>query len=153
MLKVPGASSRFVWYVVAVIIYCLRSNIAQAEMIATDLKVWATDQGQHSTSAYMVLNASEDIHIVGVSTPVAKSAAFFQVFYLSGSVRMRMVEKLALPSGKTVDFANDGYQLILSGLKSRIDVGQTIPVTLHIVDRTNRPSTLQLTLTAEPFPR
>ena len=52
-----------------------------------------------------------------------------------GVMKMRAVDKLALPAGKPVDLKPGGYHVMLMDLKQPLKEGETVPVTLTFVDK------------------
>jgi len=122
-----------------------------AEILATGQRIWTTEPGQKSTSAYMILTSSRDVVIVSVSSPHAKQAAFFQTVRVGGSLKMRMMDRLALAAGHPVDFTQEGYQLILSGLNHAIKQGDQVSVKLEFMEKDQRIQTVTFTLIGNSF--
>jgi copper(I)-binding protein len=50
---------------------------------------------------------------------------------MEGNVmKMRQIDRLALPAGKTVQLSPGGYHLMLLGLKAPLKAGDSFPLTL-----------------------
>ncbi|MPS49918.1 copper chaperone PCu(A)C [Methylobacillus sp.] len=127
------------------------STSACAEIIGTGLRIWTTEPGQKSTSAYMVLTASEDIVVLNVTSSRARQAAFFRTVRVGDTLRMKLMERLPLSAGNPVDFTAEGYQLILSGFDQVIRAGETIPVTLEFMGKDQHRQMVTLSFMGHPF--
>src|SRR5262249_10569808 len=83
-----------------------------------------------STGAFMRVTSAQDAKIVAVTTPVAGTAEIHQMSMVDNMMRMRPVDGLELPAGKTVEFKPSGYHVMLMDLKQAIKEGDTVPLTL-----------------------
>ncbi|MGY1488610.1 copper chaperone PCu(A)C [Methylobacillus pratensis] len=127
------------------------STSLHAEILGTSLRIWTTEPGQKSTSAYMILTSSRDSVLTNVTSPIAKQAAFFRTVRIGGTLRMNVIERLPLAAGSPVDFTTEGYQLVLSGLNHMIRPGEIVPVTLEFVEKNQSRQTVTLSLTGHFF--
>ena len=94
--------------------------------------VRATVPGQSATGAYMVLRSSEDAVLTGVMTPVAGVADVHQMTLEGGVMKMRTIQRLALPAGKSVELKSGGYHIMIMDMKRPLSVGDIVPLTLSI---------------------
>jgi periplasmic copper chaperone A len=108
--------------------------------------VRSTVAGQQSSGAYMKLTAPQTLQIVGVSTPVAGTAAVHEMKMEGDVMRMRPLAKLELPAGKTVELSPGGHHLMLQDLKQPLVAGTTVPLTVLLRDGNGAESKLELKL-------
>jgi copper(I)-binding protein len=93
----------------------------------------ATVEGQPVGAAYLVIenNGKMADRLIGVSTPVAKSAEMHTMSTEGGVMRMRKTKEIRLEPGSVVSMKpGDGYHLMLFGLTGPLKKGETIPLTL-----------------------
>lgn len=100
-------------------------------------KAWvrASVKGQSGTGGFMDLTASQNVSLIGFSTPVARSSELHEMAMGDGDVmRMRPVGSLALPAGQRVSLrpGMGGHHLMLMGLKRQLHDGDTIALTLRL---------------------
>jgi copper(I)-binding protein len=93
----------------------------------------ATAPGQDQAGVDLTITSKQTATLVGVSSPVAKSAALHSMVTEGGMMRMREVKAIELPAGKTVNLGESGYHLMLDGLKAPLKEGETVPLTLSIM--------------------
>jgi copper(I)-binding protein len=106
------------------------SNVYAADIEV--LRAWghATVPGQDSVSIDLHVISKQNATLVGVSSPVAKSAEIHLMFDDKGVMRMREVNSVELPAGKVVDLSLINHHLMLLGLTAPLKADQTIPLTL-----------------------
>lgn len=112
-----------------------------AQVTVTDAWVRGTVPGQRGTGAFMQLKSATDVALVSAASPAAKVVEIHEMVLDGGVMRMRAVDKLALPAGKAVDLKPGGYHVMLLDLAQPLQEGQRVPVTLTFVDRDGRKST------------
>ena len=121
----------------------IRSGCIAATLLASfasyagDIKIsdaWsrATAPGQEAASVDMTITSKKASTLVGVSTPVAKTAELHSMTSEGGMMKMREVESIELPAGKRVNLGESGYHLMLNGLKAPLKEGDVVPITLNI---------------------
>jgi periplasmic copper chaperone A len=108
--------------------------------------VRSTAPGQQGTSAFMKLTAQKTMQIVGVSTPVAGTSDLHEMKREGDVMKMRGLDKLELPAGRTVALTPSGYHLMLQDLKQQLRPGTTVPLTLVLRDANGVQSKLELKL-------
>ncbi len=109
-------------------------------------KPWvrATVAGQSVAGAYMDITAKANAALVSVASPVAAKAAL-HVMTMDGAVmKMRPLDKLDLPAGKTVNLKPGGYHVMLIDIKRELKAGERVPLTLTVQDSRGAKSTLQV---------
>ena len=96
---------------------------------------------------YMTLTASTDDRLTAIATPAARQAQLHRSTQTNGIMRMRPVpDGLALPAGKPVAIAPDGYHIMLEGLTSQLRPGDLIP--LHLTFARSAPVDVKVTVRA-----
>lgn len=106
---------------------------AQAAEPVTVDHAWvrATMPGQKVGAAYMDLQSAGDAALTSASSPVAESVEIHTMSMQQGVMQMRMLDKLPLPAGKTVQLAPGGVHLMLFGLKQPLQQGTQVALVLH----------------------
>jgi periplasmic copper chaperone A len=91
----------------------------------------ATPPHAETGAVYMTLTSATGDRLIGVSTPVAQQAELHRTTHQGGIMRMRPVSGgLELPAGKSVSLRPGGYHIMLTGLKTPLQAGQSIPLRL-----------------------
>lgn len=137
--------------IVASLALALASTAVAAQVSVTQAWVRATVPGQHATGAFMQLTSPADSSLVGVASSAAKAAELHSMALENGVMKMRAIEALALPAGKTVELAPGGYHVMLLDLATPLREGERVPVTLTFVDKTGRKSTQTVEATVRPL--
>lgn len=110
-----------------------QSAIAQPQV--SDPWVRATVPHQNATGAFMRITSDKDASLVAASSPQAGTVEVHEMKMDQGVMKMRPVDKLDLPAGKTVELKPGGYHLMLFNLKARAEAGKTVPITLVFEDK------------------
>jgi copper(I)-binding protein len=89
--------------------------------------------GGFGTAVYLsIQNTGSGLdHLVEGDTPVAEGVELHQSVLEGEVVRMRRVEKLPLPPGEVVELRPGGLHLMLRGLRTSLNPGDTFPLTLR----------------------
>lgn len=90
--------------------------------------------GQQATGAFMRLQASEPLRLVGASSPVAGEVEIHEMKLEGDVMRMRPLRELALPAGKAVELRPGGLHIMLLDLKAPLVAGSSVPLTLVFRD-------------------
>jgi copper(I)-binding protein len=117
---------------------------AAAEVTVTEAWVRGTVPAQKATGVFMKLKSSEDAKLVAAASPSAKIVEVHEMAMKGNVMEMRAVESLALPAGKTVELKPGGYHVMLIDLAKPLNAGEKVPVTLTVVGKDGRKSTLEL---------
>lgn len=105
---------------------------AHAQVNVTRAWVRATAPGQSVGAAYMEIKSADQAALVSATSPVAKMTEVHETRMENGVTKMRAVERLALPAGKTVELKPGGYHIMLMGLAKPLRPGDTVPITLTL---------------------
>lgn len=103
---------------------------AMAQLTVQDPWVRATVASQKATGAFMRLQSPQDTKLVAAQSPVAGVVEVHEMALEAGVMKMRAVPSLALPAGRTVALQPGGYHVMLMDLKTPIQEGDTVPLTL-----------------------
>ncbi|MFD2883804.1 copper chaperone PCu(A)C [Pseudomonas lini] len=109
-----------------------------AQTLVNDAWVRATVAGQHSTGAFMTLQADSDSKLLSVQSPVANTVQIHQSSMKDDVMSMSQVESVALPAGKSVSFDPHGYHIMLMDLTAQVKEGDKVPLTLTVEKRQGR---------------
>jgi copper(I)-binding protein len=99
--------------------------------------VRGTVEGQTGSGAYMRLTSREDAQLVGASSPAAEHVEIHEMRTVNDMMTMRRVDRLALPAHTSVPLDHE-YHVMFIGLKRQLLPGQTVPITLQVLDARGR---------------
>jgi len=119
----------------------LFSVAAQAQAPQLQVKdawVRTTVAQQKATGAFFHLRADSDLQLVEASSPVAAMVEIHEMAMEGSVMRMRAVESLPLPAGKSVEFKPGGLHVMLMGLNRPLAAGDKIPLTLVYLDKNKK---------------
>lgn len=97
----------------------------------SDAWVRATVTGQKSSGAFMKITPKTATRLVGISSPVAGVAEVHEMKMDGDVMKMRALDGLDLPAGKTVELKAGGYHIMMMDLKQPLPAGSTVPLTLR----------------------
>jgi copper(I)-binding protein len=119
--------------ILAVLILGLASLPAWAvDVTVSDVWVRTTVPGQKVSGAFMRIVASEDARLVSASSAVVPRVEIHEMKMDGDVMRMREVETIDLPKGRTVLLQPGGYHLMLMNLAKPIAAGDRVPLSLVI---------------------
>ena len=91
----------------------------------------ATVAGQPAGGGYLTLqNAGADDRLLSASADVAKSVELHSMSMEGDVMKMRQVEAIDLPAGKTVELKPGGLHIMFIGLKAPFKAGDKFPLKL-----------------------
>lgn len=110
--------------------------VAQAPMLVVKSAWVRKAPGSDVAAVYLNLSnvSPKPIIVVGVQSPMAASSMLHESSVVSGQSQMRSKSTIVIAPGKTVSFAPGGTHVMLSGLKSNVAVGQSVPLVLLLAD-------------------
>ena len=117
---------------------------AWAEVTVTEAWVRGTVATQKATGAFMKIRSSEDAKLVGAASPSATIVEVHEMAMKDNVMTMRAVDELALPAGKAVELKPGGYHVMLIDLVKPLAAGEKVPVTLSIVGKDGKKSTVEV---------
>lgn len=119
-------------FVAALLLSTASLSAWAANITVTDAWARATMPGQPVSGAYMQIQSDADARLLSVSSPVVPRVEVHEMKMDGDVMRMREVQAVDLPKGKTVSLAPGGFHLMLMNLKKPIAVGDVIPLTLLV---------------------
>lgn len=95
---------------------------------------WArpTAPGQDAGMIQFSVTSKEAAKLVAAASPAAGAVEIHVMTHENGSMKMRAVESVELPAGKTVDLGKLGYHVMLLNLKQPLKAGDAVPLTLTV---------------------
>jgi copper(I)-binding protein len=139
--------------ILAALLLAVAALDAAAAVTATEAWVRGTVPAQKTTGAFLTLESSEDAKVVGVTSPVSKSAEIHESGMHHGRMHMQAIDFLALPAGKRVELKPGGHHVMLVGLDRALGAGDEVPLTFTIEDRSGKRSTLEVRAAVRPLGR
>ncbi len=113
-------------------LFFLLPTVAFAHEGVSVTHAWAPpSMAQTNGVGFLTLNASGDDALIGVESDCCKIIEMHEMTMKNDVMRMRRVEKIALPDHEDVKLKSGGYHLMLIGLKKPLEAGDKIPVTLN----------------------
>lgn len=107
------------------------STLAQSSNVEIkDAWARATPGGAQPVAAYVTLRSPAGDRLTAASTPAAQEAELHTTTMDNGVMKMRHVDAIELPAGKSVTLKPGGYHIMLMGLAHPLVEGQTFPLTL-----------------------
>ncbi|MEK7737096.1 MAG: copper chaperone PCu(A)C [Pseudomonadota bacterium] len=106
--------------------------------------VRGTVAGQTASGAFMELKSGENAVLLGVSSPVAGVVEIHEMSMDNGVMKMRVLPKLELPAGKTVNLRPGSYHIMLMDLKRPLKKGETVPLTLKVAGKDKQPGNIEV---------
>ncbi len=93
----------------------------------------ATVGSADTGAAYITIanRGSQDDALVGAISSASASVEFHEMNMSGGMMRMRALQRVAIPAGATVSFSPGGNHLMLIGLKAPLKAGSKISLTLE----------------------
>jgi copper(I)-binding protein len=135
--------------VASLILCAAHAKAPAAEVDIQNAWVRPTVAGQMGTGGFMNITARQELQLVGVSTPITKTAEIHEMRSSKTDpsvMEMRPINSLALPKGKTIELKPGSYHLMLMDLKQVLPAGTNVPLTLFFKDAKGQASQLDLTL-------
>ena len=131
--------------IAACAVFTLTSGLIYAQTVKVEgAWVRVAVPGQSGTGGFMRLTADQDMRLVGVSTPVAGVGEVHEMKMEGDVMKMRPIEGLDLPAGKTVELKSGGYHLMLMDLKQALPNNSTVPLTLVFKDKAGKETRMEL---------
>ena len=143
----PNPSARFI----AAAALALAAGASLAQVKVEDPWVRATVPQQRVTGAFMTLTASEPLRLVEARSPLAGSVEIHEMAMQGGVMKMRALPALELPAGKAVELKPGGHHVMLFDLKQQIKAGDSVPLTLVVIDPGGKRRTLEVSAAVRPL--
>jgi copper(I)-binding protein len=119
---------------------------AHASVEISDAWARATAPGQEVGAAYMSLKSARAAKLLKVKSPAAGSVEIHEMSMNNGVMKMRMLDVLELPAGRTVKLEPGGFHLMLIDLKKPLKAGDNIEISLTLKDSRGKLSSQKVSL-------
>jgi hypothetical protein len=113
----------------------LFANAAHAQVTVKEPWVRATVPQQKATGAFMRLQSAVPARLVSASSPLTPDVEVHEMSMEGDVMRMRQVQAIELPAGKTVELKPGGYHIMFLNLSKQVREGDTVSVTLLVETR------------------
>lgn len=121
--------------------------ILLAQVTVTDPWVRATVPAQKATGAFMQLTSKTDARLVEASSPGLRTE-IHEMALQDNVMRMRQLDGVDLPAGKTVELKPGGYHVMFFDVKNQIKEGDVIPLKLVFESKDKKRETVELKVPA-----
>jgi len=118
-----------------------------ANVSVTNAWVRATMPGQPVGGAYMKIQSDADARLLSASSSAVPRVEVHEMKMDGDVMRMREVQAIELPKGKTVSLEPGGYHIMLMNLPKPIAAGEIIPLTL-VVESGGKQQTVEVKVEA-----
>jgi copper(I)-binding protein len=126
-------------------------SAANAAVTFKDAWVRGTVPGQQSTGAFVTLEASEAVKLVGASSKISKSAEIHFSEMKDGVMMMREVDSVPIPARSRVELQPGGYHVMLIGLTKGVGESDRVPLSFVIEDRSGVRTTVEMNARVRPL--
>ena len=103
--------------------------------------------GAEHARAYVDIDSTADLTLVGATTPVARKVELVRVKAIDDPTNEETVATLPVPAGKTTRLAFRGDHLRLTGITRDVANGDAVPLTLTFRDGQGKPVTATASVT------
>lgn len=123
----------------------------QAQVTVKDAWARATVAQQKASGAFLQISSVKDAKLVEVRSPVASIAEMHKMEMSDNIMKMRQVDSIDLPAGKTVELKPGGFHIMLMDLKNQIKDGDIVPLMLVVEGKDKKRETLEVKAIAKPL--
>ena len=95
-------------------------------------QAWArpTVPGQQGGGGFLSITSASADRLLSGSTPLAERFELHMMAMKGDVMEMRQIDAIELPAGKTVQLEPGGLHVMFIGLKTPLQIGSKVPVTL-----------------------
>lgn len=112
------------------------AGAAGAEGVSvTDPWARSTVPGQKVAGVFMELKSDRDSALVAATSPDAATVEIHSTSMDGGVMRMRAVDRIDLPAGKSVKLQPGGYHVMLIDIRRQLKPGETVQLSLSFEGR------------------
>lgn len=133
------------------VIAALVSVPALAGVVVKDAWVRATVAHQKTTGAFMQIVSDRNARLVAVRCPLAGTVELHEMTMTDDMMRMRAVDSIDLPAGRTVTLGPGGFHVMLFDLRKPIHAGDTVPLSIVVEMPDRSQETIEVQAHAEPL--
>lgn len=110
----------------------LAASTAFAQVKVENAWVRATVPNQQATGAFLNITSDKDARLVGASSSLLPNVEIHEMAMENDVMKMRQVQSIDLPAGKTVELKPGGHHIMFMGLTEQVKEGGAVPLTLEI---------------------
>lgn len=125
------------WFFAALLMLsCAMSVNAESAFSVQDSQIRQPMPGRAVTAGYLILHnhSSETAKLVAASSSQFARVELHQHTHKDGMMRMEQVNEIDIAAGESVVLEPGGLHLMLFEPKSKLEIGQQIPLTLKFAD-------------------
>lgn len=137
-LQLVNAMTKLIRVSALLIVVSLSAITYAAEIKVSGAWARATLPGQDVGMVSLIITSKQAANLVGISSTACKSVEMHSMSHENNMMKMREVKAISLPAGETVDFDEEGYHLMLIGLKAPLTAGEKLPLTLRFKQANQR---------------
>lgn len=110
------------------------AGTARSDELLQVSDAWVTPSrpGQTVVGGYMRLRSAQDAALVQIDTDAAAKTEMHQMSMENDIMRMRRLDRLELPAGRTVDLAPGARHLMLFDVRRPLKAGDRVALTLTL---------------------
>jgi copper(I)-binding protein len=120
------------------------NTAAWAQTSVSEPWVRASVPQQKATGAFMKLHNAQGARLVEAKSPVAAIVEIHEMRMDNNVMKMRAINGLDLPAGKSVELQPGGYHIMLIDLKQQVKEGDKVPLTLVIEGKDKQREVVQV---------
>jgi len=132
-------------------LFALAASSVFAQVQVADPWVRATVAQQRATGAFMRLTAAQDARLVQAQSPAAKIVEIHEMRMEGEVMKMRAIDALDLPAGKTVELKPGGYHVMRIDLNAQLKEGDVVALTLVVEGKDGKREQVDLTAPVRPL--
>nr|SPS06127.1 conserved protein of unknown function [Candidatus Nitrotoga fabula] len=118
--------------IIATIVLFFSIQAWAGNVAVSDASARATAPGQDSATIRFSIASQKDGRLVAVSSAIAGAVEIHGMVHESGMMKMRPMDSLPLPAGKTVKLGAGGTHVMLLGLKKPLKTGDIVPLVITV---------------------
>ncbi len=124
---------------------------ASAQTKVTDAWVRGTVPQQTGTGLFAKLTSTQGGKLVAAESPAAALVEVHEMVMEDNIAKMRGVESVELPPGKTVELKPGSYHVMLLDLTKPLKAGDKVPVTFIVEGRDGKQESITAEATVRPL--
>ncbi|MBI5658225.1 MAG: copper chaperone PCu(A)C [Nitrosomonadales bacterium] len=121
------------------------------DVAVSDAWTRATVPGQSGAVLRFFVTSRKDAQLLKVSSAAAGAVEMHSMTHDKGVMKMRPIESLALPAGKTVELGSEGNHVMLLDLKQPLKAGDSVPFSLVVQFADKRKATVKAAAIVKPL--
>jgi len=119
-------------YTIAIVALFCAAQAWAGNVEVSDASARATAPGQESAAIQFSITSKKEARLVAIISPVAGAVEIHSMTHDNGVMKMRAIEFLPLPAGKTVKLGASGNHVMLLNLKNPLKAGDNVPLTITV---------------------